>query len=248
LRLLCVTAHPDDEAGNFGGCLLHYHARGVETYVICMTPGTAATHRGAASSNAELAEIRRREFAASCRILNVSHGEVLNYPDAALDRVPFLDAVSDLIGRIRRIRPHVIITFGTEGGLTAHPDHSMVALFTTAATHWAARTNRFAQQLELEKLQPHRAQKLYYATASFTLSNRQPVALAPSTAVIEIGPYLQAKIAAFKAHQSQAPLFPIFENMVRQRGTGERFILANASSPRDVTFENDLFAGVEDSA
>ena len=41
LRLLCVTAHPDDEAGGFGGVLHLYAARGVETNLICLTPGQA---------------------------------------------------------------------------------------------------------------------------------------------------------------------------------------------------------------
>src|SRR5439155_5069448 len=66
LRMLVITAHPDDEAGNFGGSLCLYHDRGVETCVLCLTPGQAATHRGGARSDQELALIRRQEFAASC--------------------------------------------------------------------------------------------------------------------------------------------------------------------------------------
>lgn len=41
LKLLCVTAHPDDEAGNFGGTLLRYAQRGVETYPVSLAPATA---------------------------------------------------------------------------------------------------------------------------------------------------------------------------------------------------------------
>ena len=82
LKLLCITAHPDDEAGAFGGTLLLYQERGVETSVVCLTAGTAARNRGTARSNEELAELRRAEFAASCKVLNVSHGEVLDYPTA----------------------------------------------------------------------------------------------------------------------------------------------------------------------
>ena len=118
MRLLCVTAHPDDEAGNFGGTLLLYRQRGVETYVICLTPGQAATHRGGASSDEALAKMRRAEFAASCRILQVTHGEVLDYPDGRLDRTNLYEVVEDLVARVRRIRPHVMLTFGPEGSLT----------------------------------------------------------------------------------------------------------------------------------
>src|SRR5512147_3158761 len=178
LRLLCVTAHPDDEAGAFGGTLLLSRERGIETYVICLTPGQAATYRGSTRSEEELAAQRRREFQDSCRILKVTRGEVLDYPDAALDRADFYRVVDDLVFRIRTIRPQVIMTLGPEGAVTAHPDHSMASLFATLAFHWAGRANRYVEQLN-NGLTPHRPQKLYYGTALFTLPDRQPVALSP---------------------------------------------------------------------
>src|SRR5262249_62128729 len=77
LRLLCFTAHPDDEAGGFGGTLLRYSERGIETHVVCLTPGQAATHRGNARSDEELSAMRRREFEAAGKLLKISHGTVL---------------------------------------------------------------------------------------------------------------------------------------------------------------------------
>jgi LmbE family N-acetylglucosaminyl deacetylase len=245
LRLLCVTAHPDDEAGGFGGTLLLYSQRGVETHVICLTPGQAASHRGGAGSDQELATMRRQEFAAACEILKVNRGVVLDYPDAGLDRVNFYSAVADLTGRIRELRPHVVLTIGPEGAITAHPDHSMTSMFTTLAYHWAGRSNRFPEQLH-DGLKPHRVQKLYYGTALFTLPDRQPVSLSPVTAVIDIGDLLETKITAFKAHQSQAPLFPLFEKAARRRGTQETFHLAATVVPQHVRREADLFEGVSE--
>src|SRR4051794_31771239 len=137
LRLLCVTAHPDDEAGGFGGALALYHARGVETSVICLTPGQAARNRGGAKNDAELSAMRREEFARACKILNVTRGEVLDYPDAALDRQDFHAVSGALVQRIREQRPHVVLAMGTEGAITAHPDHTMATLFATAAFRWA---------------------------------------------------------------------------------------------------------------
>ena len=90
MKLMGITAHPDDEVGAFGGSLLLYHSRGVETHVICLTPGQAATNRGNARSNDELAAIRRAEFAASCKILGVTEAQVLDYPDGGLSRLDFL--------------------------------------------------------------------------------------------------------------------------------------------------------------
>jgi len=244
LRMLCITAHPDDEAGNFGGTLFHYAQRGVETHVVCLTPGQAATHRGGAKSDDELAQLRRREFAASCKLLRLTGTAVLDYPDSRLDQQNFYSTVGDLTQRIRQIRPHVVITYGPEGGVTAHPDHSMASVFATMAFHWAGRMNRFPDQLQ-SGLAPHRAQKLYYGTALFALHGRQPISPSPASAVIEVGKEgLEIKIAAFKCHASQAPLFPIFEETVRGWGNQELFPLAATIKPRKTEMETDLFEGV----
>jgi LmbE family N-acetylglucosaminyl deacetylase len=244
-RLLCFTAHPDDEAGGFGGTLLRYAERGAETHVICLTPGQAATHRGAAKSDEELSAARRLEFGAACKLLKVSHGTVLDYPDGKLDRQDFHAVVGRLTRLVRELRPHVVITMGTEGAITAHPDHSMISVFATMACHWAGRTNRFADQLE-NGLTPHRTQKLYYATALFTMPDRQPVALAPTTTIIELNQHeIDMKVAAFKLHTSQAPLFGFFEATMHKRGKMEVFHLANSIKPHKVEMETDLFTGVE---
>ncbi|HSM87876.1 MAG TPA: PIG-L family deacetylase [Candidatus Limnocylindrales bacterium] len=243
-RLLCFTAHPDDEAGGFGGTLLRYAERGVETHVICLTPGQAATHRGGANSEEELSAMRREEFAASCRLLKVARGTVLDYPDGKLDQQGFQTVVADLTRRVRELRPDVIITMGPEGAITAHPDHSMVSVFATMAFHWAGRGNRFPEQLN-NGLQPHQTKKLYYGTALFTMPDRQPVSLPPSTAIIELTENEQeTKIAAFKSHTSQAPLFPFFEETVRKRGRLELFHFAASATPRKMEVERDLFEGI----
>ena len=54
LKLMLVVAHPDDECFAFGGALALAAERGIETYVICLTDGQAATYRGEAASGEEL--------------------------------------------------------------------------------------------------------------------------------------------------------------------------------------------------
>jgi LmbE family N-acetylglucosaminyl deacetylase len=121
----------------------------------------------------------------------------------------------------------------------------MAAIFATMAFQWAGRENRFPEQLQ-DGMRPHRAQKLYYATAPFVLPDRPPVSLAPATAVIDIGDCLETKIAAFMLHQTQEPLFSLFESNVRKRGREEQFHLAACLRPSVVQMEIDLFAGVEE--
>jgi LmbE family N-acetylglucosaminyl deacetylase len=93
-------------------------------------------------------------------------------------------------------------------------------------------------------LQAYRAQKLYYSTADFVLPGRQQVTFAPATAAIEIGAVLETKIAAFKAHTSQQPLWPVFEGNTRKRGPQETFHLAAAIKQPPLEMETDLFAGI----
>jgi LmbE family N-acetylglucosaminyl deacetylase len=242
LRLLVVTAHPDDEAANFGGTLLHYQARGIETYVLCLTPGQAASHRADTKSETELAERRRAEFQDACRVLRVSHAEVLNYHDGQLPRTNFYDAVADLTVRIRGIRPQVVLTYGPEGGVTAHTDHAMAGLFTAAAFQWSARPNVFREKSGIGE--PWQVQKLYYATTLFTLQGRPPIAQAPATACIDVHEHFDLKIKAFKQHTTQAPLFAMFEEHVTKREHQELFHLAATATPRKTTWETDLFADV----
>ena len=242
-RMLAVTAHPDDEAAVFGGSLALYSDRGVETSVICLTPGQAASHRGKAKDDHELAGLRRKEFAASCTILRVQRTVVLDYPDGQLHRAEMHRVVSDLVLHIREIRPHVVLSMGPEGAITGHTDHSLASVFATLAFHWAGRNNRFPDQLA-DGVQTHRPQKLYYSTATAALPNRQPISFPPPTARIDIGRYLNAKIAAFHAHETQSPVFPIFDAHVEKLGNPELFNLAASTSSGPVPMETDLFTGI----
>jgi LmbE family N-acetylglucosaminyl deacetylase len=243
-RLLCITAHPDDEAGAFGGTLALYADRGVEVSVVCLTAGTAARNRGAARTDEELAALRTSEFQASCKFLGIKHGEVLSYADSKLDRANFYEVVGELVARVRRLRPHVVLTFGQDGGLTGHIDHAMAGAFATQAFEWAARPDRYAEQIS-SGLQPHAAQKLYYATANFKLPDRMPTAPPTVTAHIEVGAErFERKNQAFMKHQTQQPLFVRVRKNLGKMPTSEMFHLAATREPQDTKFESDLFEGV----
>jgi LmbE family N-acetylglucosaminyl deacetylase len=244
MKILGITAHPDDEVGAFGGTLLLYHSRGIETFVICLTPGQAASNRGSAQSDEELAALRRAEFFASCRVLNVTGAQILNYRDGALDRADFFQVVGDLTQRIREIQPDIVLSMGPEGAITGHSDHSMASLFATMAFHWAARKDRYPEQLK-EGLVSHRARKLYYSTAAFVLPDRPPVSPPPCTTTIDIAQFVEGKINASREHVTQAPLMARFAKAMRQFGNKELFHLAATNEPIVLELETDLLAGIQ---
>jgi LmbE family N-acetylglucosaminyl deacetylase len=106
LKLLCTTAHPDDEVWAFGGSLLRYQEQGIETHVLCLTRGMAATNRGGAKSSEELSAMRTEEFYAACRLLKVTHPSILDYPDGGLANLNFVNVAAEITRRIREIKPH----------------------------------------------------------------------------------------------------------------------------------------------
>jgi LmbE family N-acetylglucosaminyl deacetylase len=249
LRLMCLTAHPDDECGGFGGALMLAHQRGVETSVVCLTEGRAASHRGEARSNEELAQLRRREFAAALDVLGVNHGEVLTYPDGQLLKQDFASVAAVLVERIRRFRPHVVLTFGGDGNVNLHPDHTMVCFFATAAFHWAGRSN-FAPEQLAAGLVPYRPQKLYYSAAPFlanaTAEEARQIALMPASLVLELGALKAKKLEAFLQHTTQAEMLAKVKAVFEKTGGEEKYLLAAAPGIRSSPLEADMFEGIEE--
>src|ERR1039458_10274975 len=127
LKLLCVTAHPDDECFAFGGALMLAAEAGVETTVICFTDGQAATNRGDSTTPEHLGQMRRDEFAASCKILDVAHHELWDYQDGQLEFANFSETAAKLVKRIRQDKPQIGLTFGQDGAMNTHADHTMVS-------------------------------------------------------------------------------------------------------------------------
>ena len=244
LRLLCVVAHPDDESGCFGGILSKYSDAGVECAVISLTAGERATNRGGLVEDELLKARRRMEFNDACRMLGARRSEVWNYRDGGLDGENFHEVVGQLVRYLRQFRPQVVATFGTDGFVTAHPDHGMAGLFTAAAFQWAGRANRWPEQLK-DGLEPWQADKLYQVTTVFSLKERPPISLSPVTASVDVAQYVARKIEAFKQHTTQLPLLPIFAHAQEQTGDHELFHLAATREVTEAKMETDLFEGVE---
>jgi LmbE family N-acetylglucosaminyl deacetylase len=239
LRLLCIFAHPDDECFAFGGAIALAAERGVEVSAVCFTSGTAGSYRGNAKTDEELGELRRAEFAASCKILGIQHHEVLGYQDGKLEHANFSEAAGELVKRIRAFRPHAVLTFGGDGALNTHPDHTMASAFATAAFHWASHPKRYRELGEL-----YQAQRLYYVTTDFFLPGRHVPAPAPWTVTLDVRSVFERKQRAFAAHTTQAPLMHQTEPVFREHGQRERYMLAAADKPQAARQTTDLFEGV----
>jgi LmbE family N-acetylglucosaminyl deacetylase len=159
LRLMCILAHPDDESLGTGSTLARYAAEGIETYLVTATHG----ERGWSGPPAEnpgfqgLAKIRTDELDAAARLLGIKEVSFLDYLDGDLDQADPAEAIAKLVTHLRRVRPHVVITFGPDGAY-GHPDHIAISQLATSAVMCAADAN-FCDAANQDN---HLTAKLYY--------------------------------------------------------------------------------------
>ena len=160
LRLMCVLAHPDDESLGTGGTLAKYAAEGVHTFLVTATRGERGRfgNGGARPSDEVVGQTREAELHAAAKELGVKDVAILGYPDGALDSVDPSIAQEAIASHLRRVKPHVVVTFGPDGAY-GHPDHIAICQLTTAA---AVRVARLRHGDGKHADGEHVVSKLYY--------------------------------------------------------------------------------------
>lgn len=234
-----MVAHPDDECFAFGGALALAAEQGVETFVLCLTDGQAAANRGDATSGEALGAMRRREFAASCKVLGVTRFELMDYQDGRLEFAEFSEVAGRLVATIRKFKPDVVVTFGMDGTLNTHPDHTMVSAFTSAAFHWAGAAKRYP-----EMGVAHQAERLYVVTTSFFMDGRPAPMPMPWTVTLDVRGVMAKKQRAFAEHTSQRPLMEKTKAMFEEFGQAEHYTLAAAREPQAARQATGFFEGL----
>ena len=134
-RLLGFYAHPDDEVLGIGGTLTQYSANGVYIEWVVTTRGEAGEIADPALATPEnLGIVREGEMRCSAQTLGMADVTFLDYRDSGMDgsadnqhpdayiNADDEEVVAKLVAIIRRVRPHVILTFEPFGGY-GHPDH-----------------------------------------------------------------------------------------------------------------------------
>lgn len=265
LRLLFVLAHPDDESLGVGGTIAKYAREGVEVSLLCATRG----ERGRIGASGErpgaavMGPLRERELRAAARVLGIQRLSFLGYQDGDLDRADPREVQIRIARQIRRLRPHVVVTFGPEGGY-GHPDHIAISQFTAAALQVAA-------SLDEGEFARHAVSKFYYMawpenkwkayqeafkTLSFRVDgiNRQatPWPDWAVTTVIDTSRYWHTVWRAIQCHQSQMAIYQSLdalsvENHKNLWGSQEFYrVFSRVNGGRDR--EVDLFEGTVEPA
>jgi LmbE family N-acetylglucosaminyl deacetylase len=132
-HVLALMAHPDDIEITCAGTLILLKRAGWTVHLATMTAGDLGSMQ---VSRARIARIRRREAAASAKILGASY-DCLGFNDLTI----LCDERSKrrVSGLIRKIRPDVVITHPTQDYMADHEETSRLAreaAFTSTMPNW----------------------------------------------------------------------------------------------------------------
>jgi mycothiol S-conjugate amidase len=139
LSLLCVHAHPDDEASKGSGTVARYHAEGVRCVLVCCTGGEEGDVLNPAMNRPDvierLPEIRAQELERSAAIIGYDEVVMLGYRDSGMPgseanehpgsfaKASLEDATGRLVAVVRRTKPQVMAIYPAHQSLYPHPDH-----------------------------------------------------------------------------------------------------------------------------
>jgi LmbE family N-acetylglucosaminyl deacetylase len=149
LRLMIVLAHADEEGLLVDATLARYAAEGAEMTLVVATGGQRSV--GTAFSRLGLREV-----------------VPLGYPDGELDQAEPDQVICELVGHIRRVQPHVVITSGPGDGRTT-ADGLAISQFATAAVMRAS-DPRYGHACSARR--PHAVSKLYYSAVGAPVTTR----------------------------------------------------------------------------
>jgi LmbE family N-acetylglucosaminyl deacetylase len=265
LKLMCILAHPDDESMGTGGILARYCDEGVATYLVTATHGERGWFGKPEDypGPQELAKIREKELHAAAEVLGLREVNLMNYVDGELDQADPGEVIAKLVDHIRRIKPHIVVTFGPYG-IYGHPDHIAISQFATSAVLAAANPDYHTDP----EHQPHQVKKLYYRVilegeaqayqAAFgdlvmniDGSERRTTAW-PEWAVttrIKTAQYWPKIWKAISNHCSQLPGYQALENLPeehhRNLWSEQTYYRALSLVNGGRGIEEDLFAGIE---
>jgi N-acetyl-1-D-myo-inositol-2-amino-2-deoxy-alpha-D-glucopyranoside deacetylase len=279
IRILLVHAHPDDETINNGATMALYVDRGAQVTLVTCTRGEEGevlvpglSHL--ASSEQDLLGLHREtELALAMNALGITDFRFLgapttkfrdsgmmgtepnNRPDvfwqADLDT-----AAGILVEVIEEVKPHILITYDEIGGY-GHPDHIQahrVAMRASELSKWQIQKiywNTIPKSVIAQGMEKMKE----IGSDFFGAENIEDIPFAKDdefvTTLIEGSDYVDQKMAAMKAHETQialdGPFFALSNNLGMQIWGDEYYTLVKGtkSAPFDSNGrEMDLTSGV----
>lgn len=195
-RALVFTPHHDDAEIMAGGTIARWTSEGVEV-VLCVVTNGACGSNDPDFARDDLIATRQAEQRRAAGILGIAHVVFLDYEDGFVqDDTPLR---LDLTRQIRIHKPDVVVapdpaTYYLGSWYVNHPDHRAVGLAALAAVNPGSPTVPWCRGELYEKgFEPHDV------PACLLGASQDP------DLFVDIDRFIDRKVAALEAHESQAP-------------------------------------------
>ncbi|TRZ71973.1 MAG: N-acetyl-1-D-myo-inositol-2-amino-2-deoxy-alpha-D-glucopyranoside deacetylase [Streptomycetaceae bacterium] len=274
-RILLVHAHPDDETINNGATMALYADRGAQVTLITCTRGeegeilVPGLLHLASSNEDQLGAHREIELKEAMKALGVSdHRFLANYRDSGMMGAPQNErpdvfwqvdidsAAGQLVDIIDEVKPHILITYDEIGGY-GHPDHIQahrVAMRASELSTWKIQ-KIYWNTIPKSVIAAGMAAMKEVGSDFFGSDNIEDVPFAKDdssvTTLIDGNDYVDKKILAMKAHETQialdGPFFALSNNLGLQVWGHEYYTLVRGDKCApfdDQGRERDLTAGI----
>lgn len=190
--VLILVAHADDTEFFAGGLVAKLVAEGSEVVEVIATNNERGTYELTAKQMVPQSEDEAR---AAAKILGKKDVIFLGYSDGMLSDTPLNVLREQFIRLIRKYRPKIVITWDPWAPFESHPDHRQVAFAAVEAAGFAHMPLFHPEHLK-QGLKPHLVAEQYFMAKDPAHANK----------VIDITPYIDKKIEALCAHDSQMKL------------------------------------------
>lgn len=230
-RLLTIHAHPDDEASKGAATIARYADAGVQCVLVTATGGEEGSYLNPALAGERperMSRLRREELDKAAAIAGYAEVVRLGFRDSgmpgsptarhprAFGSVPLIESARGVIATIRRVRPHVVISYPEDQAGYPHPDHLRVFEATRLALALAPeptampelgppwRVPRWAWSLWVRERQQRIAEALEARGIEVPWArSERPGQDALVGARIDVRGYLERAHDALRAHASQ---------------------------------------------
>lgn len=233
-RALVIAAHPDDIDFGSGATVAALTDAGVDVTYCLVTSGDAGGFELDHSREAMIAR-REQEQRDAARVVGVTEVRYLKHCDGYV--APTHELVSQLVGVMREVQPHVIISQHPQRNWdrlqASHPDHLAVGEATVRAVYPAVE-NPFAYP-DLAHLQAFRVGQLWMMGAPADLVNMH----------VDVTDTVERKLEALHKHNSQHPDPGAMDDRVRSGLEANHPDTGRAAEVFHVVAVNDVttFAG-----
>ena len=118
-KILCIVAHPDDEALGPGGSLIKHSDAGDDVYILIFSDGEGAKKKPEDKNPNRIKAAENWASETNTKIFKISF-----FPDQKLDTLPQQTLVAEVENALEKINPHIVYIHNPSD---INKDHELVA-------------------------------------------------------------------------------------------------------------------------